>query len=310
MSEEHPESSTETERRPPSGLANGVDPAADETETAESSAPPSWREDWRTALSGGDEKKTRALQRYASPENFAKAAFEARDKLSRGATAAEPPEDATEVELKEWRKQAGIPENPEGYGEHIKDLTFETEAQKAELADYLRYAHEKNLQPRAVKESIAWLKAHQAQLAEKAAEISEEATLDSLAQAKQIFPGREWKKMFGTPKEGGGLANDFLNSHFEGHEAQQALTELLQTKLSNGVPVGHSVHWLKAVAAMARAAASEDDLVAGDAGGGARSVDEEFSELAKKPQLTNAERERMTALAEARIKRQERAAAR
>jgi hypothetical protein len=43
--------------------------------------------------------------------------------------------------------------------------------------------------------------------------------------------------------------------------------------------------------------------VAGDAGGGAKSVDEEFEELGRKEKLTQAERDRMTQLAEAQIRR-------
>jgi hypothetical protein len=313
MSEEHQEQSTETERRPPPAGTNGVlggpgqsqngaDTGVDDAETADA-PPPSWREDWRTALAAGDEKKAKALQRYASPENFAKAAFEARDKITRGITAAEPPEDATEVELKEWRKQAGVPETPDGYQIAFPDGVTAGDRDKEELGAFLKFMHDKHIAPRAAKAAFEFYMTSRAAGAEQAGQAAEEATLENLAELRKTYPGREYKRSIG-------LANDFLNGHFAGPDAQTQLDTILAARLPNGVQLTNYAPFVQMVVAMARASASEDDLVAGDAGGGARSVDEEFKELAKKPQLTDTERARMEQLAQARITRQERAAAR
>jgi hypothetical protein len=307
MSEEHPEPSTETERRPPPAGANGVmgsaDLGIDDAETAEPSAPPSWREDWRTALAAGDEKKAKALQRFAKPENFAKAFFDIRERLVTTRADAEPPEEASEVELAQWRKQAGIPETPDGYEIAFPDGVTAGDRDKEELGAFLKFMHERHVAPRAAKAAFEFYMTTRAIGAEQASQAAEEATIENLAELRKTYPGREYKRSIG-------LANDFLKGHFAGPDAQTQLDTILAARLPNGVQLTNYAPFVQLIVAMARASASEDDLVAGDAGGGARSVDEEFTELAKKPQLTNAERERMTALAEARIRRQERAAAR
>jgi hypothetical protein len=110
MSEAREESAAvpEETRRPPATLANGADAAEDDAAETPAS-PPSWREDWRVALAGGDERKARQLERYTSPEAWAKQAFDDRQRIRSGkAIAPEPPEEATDIELAQWRRQAGI----------------------------------------------------------------------------------------------------------------------------------------------------------------------------------------------------------
>jgi hypothetical protein len=297
MSEEHEQQTTDTtDRRAPPSLTNGA--AADDTDEA-SSPPPSWREDWRTALSQGDEKRAKQLERFSTPEAVAKALFDTRERLSSTRAAPEPPEEATEVELKEWRKQAGIPETPEGYQIAFPKEIEASETDKAELGEFLKFMHGKHVAPRAAAAAFEFYMNARGQSAERAAQAAEDATLEHLAQLRSAYPGREYKRNIG-------LANDYLNSHFAGPDAQAALDTILAARLPNGVQLTNYAPFVSAIVAMARQAATEDDLISGDAGGGARSVDEEYQELAAKPQLSERERERMVQLADARIKRQER----
>jgi hypothetical protein len=292
---------SEAEQKPPPALLNG---AADEPDDAQDDSPPapqSWREDWRTALAAGDERRAKQLERYATPEAVANAYFVAQNRIRSGrAVAPEPPEEATDVELSAWRKQAGIPDAPEGYEIAWDDAD---ENDKATLTEYLKYAHSKHLTPRAVKESVEWFKNTRAATVERAEQAADDATRDNLAELRQIYPKGEYKRNIG-------LANDYLNSHFAGPDAKAQLDTILGAKLPNGVQLTNYPPFVQMIVAMARHHASEDDLVSGEAGGGARSVDEEWKELGAKPKLTEAEYARMQQLAEARIKRQERTAAR
>jgi hypothetical protein len=302
MSEQREQQTTETERRPAPGLTNGADTADDDIDTSEAPAP-SWRDDWRTALSQGDEKRAKQLERFSTPEAVAKALFDTRERLSRARAAPEPPEGATELELKEWRKGAGIPETPEGYEIAFPKEIEASENDKAELAGFLKFMHDKHVAPRAAQAAFEFYMTSRAQGAERTAQAAEEATLEHLAELRKTYPGREYKRNIG-------LANDYLNSHFAGPDNQVALDQILSARLPNGVQLTNFAPFVQAIVAMARQNATEDDLISGDAGGGARSVDEEYKELAAKPRLTDAERNRMVQLAEARLKREERGAGR
>jgi hypothetical protein len=256
------------------------------------------------ALAGGDERKAKQLERYTSPEAWAKQAFDDRQRIRSGkAIAPEPPEEATDIELAQWRKQAGIPETPEGYGVAFPKEIQPSDTDKEELGAFLKFMHERNVAPRAAEAAFEFYMNSRAGAIERNAQAAEEATIEHLAQLRAAYPGREYKRNIG-------LANDFLNGHFAGPDAQAQLDTILSAKLPNGVQLTNYAPFVQMVVAMARSQATEDDLVAGDAGGGARSVDEEYKELAAKPRLTERERERMVQLAEARIKREERAASR
>ena len=86
---------------------------------AEGDAKPqaSWPEDWREKLAGTDDKWLKELKRFTSPETFAKSQRSLRQKLSSGEyKRAAMPENATEDEKAEWRKENQIPDKPEDYG--------------------------------------------------------------------------------------------------------------------------------------------------------------------------------------------------
>lgn len=73
----------------------------------------SWREKF-----GSDEKTTKALGRYNSPEDFMKAHHELRGKLSQ-AEAGNAPKPEKEKALAAWREERGIPDTTEGYLENL-----------------------------------------------------------------------------------------------------------------------------------------------------------------------------------------------
>jgi len=75
-----------------------------------------WGDDWREKLASGDEKKLKALGRFASPEALYQAQEEAARKISEGLKPkAKPGDKATDDDWKAYRQEMGIPEAVDDY---------------------------------------------------------------------------------------------------------------------------------------------------------------------------------------------------
>lgn len=74
--------------------------------------PAEFGDDWREKLGGEDAEK---LARYATPQAAIAGGISAQKKLSERGPAPMPGEGATEEELAEWRKEAGLPAKAEDY---------------------------------------------------------------------------------------------------------------------------------------------------------------------------------------------------
>jgi hypothetical protein len=77
--------------------------------------PADWPEDWRSKLANGDEKLMKRLERFSSPDKILQSWLAAEQKISSGEYKAQLPEDASEEQVAEWRKEQGIPEAPDKY---------------------------------------------------------------------------------------------------------------------------------------------------------------------------------------------------
>lgn len=75
--------------------------------------------DWRAQFAGDDKDLAKQLGRYADPAAFAKAHKALQTKLSSGEFKKALPEGATAEETTTWRKEAGLPDKPEGYVEAL-----------------------------------------------------------------------------------------------------------------------------------------------------------------------------------------------
>lgn len=83
---------------------------AETTKTeSQEEAKATWREDWREALANGDEKRLKELKRYNSMDDWAKAQFGLRTKLSSGEYIRKPPANASDEEKAKWREEIGVP---------------------------------------------------------------------------------------------------------------------------------------------------------------------------------------------------------
>ena len=125
-------------------LAAGAEPTAPPT------APQTWPDDWRTKLAGDDKAFLKTLERFTDPAALAKSYREATTKIASGALkATAPPENATPEQIAAWRKDAGLPEAPEGYIEGLKlpNGAVFGEADASVLKSFAETAHQANIPP-------------------------------------------------------------------------------------------------------------------------------------------------------------------
>ena len=116
-----------------------------------------WPEDWRNQMVNGVDEADKALnvlKRYQSPADVAKALLATRQRVSTGEYKRQLAEDATEDQIKEWRAEQGLPEDPSGYdiplGEGIEVDKLEGQ-QKAVYEGWQKVFHDTNATPEQAK---------------------------------------------------------------------------------------------------------------------------------------------------------------
>ena len=124
------------------------DPAPDPAPSPDPDPAPSnvlWPENWRTEMSGGDEKVAEELNRYAEPGLIGPALIEAKKKISAGLSPEPLAENATDEQVAEYRKKNGIPAEPGGYFENLPEgivVGDEDKAGMEKLATAMHAAHQ------------------------------------------------------------------------------------------------------------------------------------------------------------------------
>ena len=150
-----------------------------------------WPDDWREQLAGGDEAFLKQLKRYASPANYAKAGFEAQQRIRSGAAKEPLPENASPEQLGAWRKENGIPETPDGYKIEPGDGLVFGEADKPMLEAFSKFAHERNWTPQQVNQGAAFV----AQLGEQQRAAMDQADKSFRMEAQDALQ-QEWGREF------------------------------------------------------------------------------------------------------------------
>lgn len=99
--------------------------------------------DWRAPMAGDNKKFLERLQRFASPAEFAKSYQALEQKLSSGEFKKGKPENATPEQIAAWRKENGLPESWEGYGEpKLPNGIVVAEQDKPTIALFDKFLHE------------------------------------------------------------------------------------------------------------------------------------------------------------------------
>lgn len=262
---------------PATRTALGGDPPADggAPQVPGASEPTNWRQ----AYAGDDPAALKRAERFATEADFFKSYREMESRLRSG-RAMTLPDDATPEEISAFRKAAGVPEKPEDYGLAFSDEMNASDDDKAALLDFAKFMHDHHAPPQWAKVAQAYYekrmneaRAERAEFEEEATQRAENATLESMAELRAMFPPNELKR-------NNKIADEFLMKHFgEDQATLDAINMVLDTRLPSGVKVMHYAPFMKGLFAMARAYADDEALLSGDAAGGGKSIDEEFQAL-------------------------------
>mgnify|MGYP001569179510 FL=1 len=139
----------------------------------------SWPDDWREKIAGGDAKFLGQLKRFTSFEAYAKSTKSLREKLSSGEyKRAGLPEDATEDEKAEWRKENGIPDKPEDYGiPEVKGHQW-SDVDKTIAGDFLKDLHAADTPKPQAEAALKWYAKFQTQQAEARADLDRQSQME------------------------------------------------------------------------------------------------------------------------------------
>lgn len=119
----------------------------DGAESEKEPAKADWPEDWRERLAGTDEAFLKHLKRYSSPANYAKAGFEAQQKIRTEGIKKPLSPDAKPEEVAQWRKENGIPETPDGYEIKPREGYVWGEQDRPLLGKVQEFAHKRSWTP-------------------------------------------------------------------------------------------------------------------------------------------------------------------
>lgn len=140
----------------PPAVPPNSDPAVPPPQDPSKPSGPTFASTWRADISGGDEKATKLLERYSTPQDFTKAYLEAVKKISSGELAKPLAKDATPEQVAEWRKGNGIPEKPEGYFEKLPNGLVIGEDDKPLFDAVAQKLHARNVQPEVIHDLAEW----------------------------------------------------------------------------------------------------------------------------------------------------------
>jgi hypothetical protein len=170
---------------PPSDPPAG-DPPSDPP--AAGGPPQDWPDDWRTKLSP-DGKHAKTLDRFASPNALLDSYLALRGKVDSGELKAVKayPDKGKPEEQAAWRKEHGIPDNPEGYSLKFPDGLVVGDDDKPFVEDFLKTAHGVNATPEQVNNLLHWYYGNQ----EKAVQQLEEKDVAYLKDTEDTLRA-EW----------------------------------------------------------------------------------------------------------------------
>lgn len=221
------------------GAVAAGDPAKPGAEAAkpgtEAATKPTFPEDWRAQLAGGDKAALKQLDRFASPKALWDSLKQLQTKISAGELKPvkdAPGADAKPEEVAAWRKEQGLPETPDAYAKDLKlgDGLVLPDADKPMVDNFAAIAHKSNIPQAAFNSLVEGYYALQDQQAAARREADSTFHDESLSQLSQ-----EWGTETKTNQRAianlletapGGLAPDGLG------------TQILLARLPNGRLLG------------------------------------------------------------------------
>lgn len=215
---------------------------------------PSWPDDWRDRLAGGDADLRKRLDRFADPTMIVKSWQEADKKITSGQFKKALPDGAKPEEVAAYRKEMGIPDEPEKYPlEAPKEITL-TDADKPVLEAVKKFAHERALDPKTVQELTNFYLGNRELELQTFREGADTVVAQRTGELRTEWGGDYNKNV--------ALGNNFI-AEVMGERGK----ELASVALADGTPLGSHPMFVKFVAQAARSYAPPEMLTEVATGG-------------------------------------------
>jgi hypothetical protein len=234
-----PDAAPDAGAAPKADAGDTLKTIADDPADKPVATPATWPEDWREQLAGEDKAFLAVLKRYTSPANYAKAGFEAQQKIRSGEFKKPLSKDATPEQLAEWRKEQGIPEKPDGYEFDLGGFV-PGENDKPILDNFKEFAHANNMAPAQLNEIAKWYFDQQEQVVAQQIEADRAYRATAEEELRQEY-GPEFRSNINAVR------------NFLSQTAGEELTGLLfGARLADGTLLGNNAHALRWLVGVAR----------------------------------------------------------
>jgi hypothetical protein len=231
-------------------------------------APATWPTDWRQQMAGEDKKLLERLGRLNSPLDVTKSWIAADKLISSGKLKKALPENPSEQELADWRKEQGIPEKAEDYKIELPDGVVLGAADKPLVDSFTKVAHENGWTEKIVNQAIAWNLAEQDRIA--AEKVQRDG--DFKRQSEDDLR-REWGADFRRNLN----AAENLIAGLPGESAKN----FLEGRLADGTRIGDNAGVLKWLSSMSMDLNPAATLVPAGTSDAGKSVGDEIASIEK-----------------------------
>ena len=144
-------------------------------------------QDWRESIAGEDLKFKSQLDRFKSPQDFGNAFREAQQKIRSGQFREPLGADATEDDIRIFREQNNIPQDPQGYLENLPDNLVLGEEDKELMTEFMGKLHEVNAPPQVAQAAVEWYNEFAERQQDQLAEMDRDHHMES-----EDYLRKEW----------------------------------------------------------------------------------------------------------------------
>jgi hypothetical protein len=185
---------------PPANTTTVAETPPDNTTTEPASTPadvtpppPTWPDNWRDALTKGDESRKSVLARLASPEAMADKLFEQEKAIRSGNKPAPFPAEGTPEQQSQWRKANGVPLDVAGYEIDKMEGLVIGDQDRPILDQFLADAHAANMPKSVIEHNVqSYFKIRNAEV-QAIAERDSETKTEAMQALMQEYGG-EYKR--------------------------------------------------------------------------------------------------------------------
>lgn len=254
----------------PVGADRGADSGPDPASQVASDWPDDWRDRFiKKAPATERESLQKRLNRFTSPDNVLTSYIELDRKLRAGQLQPVLADGASEEEVKAYRKAAGVPDEatPEAYGVEWPKEFEATEADQADLKDFVGVLHAKNVPPAVAQDLWKFYQGIREKADGQAREFANARSIEQQAEIRAEF-GPDFEKNLRYGKA-------FIDKHLGGAERREALVSLT---LADGTKLGNHPEFVRLFTAAARSQLDDREMATAEVDNG-QSIDDAYNAM-------------------------------